>query len=621
MKKLLSAVLALALAASLAPAAFGAQATATRTEAAQVLAALDIMTGDPSGDLQLDRNVTRAEFVKLTIAASPYKDSVGDAASTAPYPDVPKSSWAAPWIQAGKEQGLVRGNLSGVFEPARPITFAEGATMALRLLGYQDADFSGKWPSGQMALCRTLKLDQGISLGAQENMKRSDALWLFYHLLTAKTKGGQVYLTTLGHTLTPSGEIDRVALINSAMEGPVVAEAGWQSTLPFDLTRAAVYRDGKASTLGAIASTDVVYWSGSMRTLWVYTDRITGKIRSLTPSTSAPTSVTVGGRAYLLETSAAAYALSDLGTFRIGDSCTLLLGRDGGVVAVRTPDATASVTYGIVTGVEPAAYTDAAGKSYTALSVQLTGTDGSPYSYQWTGAKADAPEAGDLVQITDGAQVRRIAAQALTGVVSADGTKIGTRPLASHVEILDTYGKTITGSVTPSRLAGVSLKDQMVRFYATNQQGELTHLILDDVTGDLHRYGVLTEVSEVSYGTLLSGTYSYDVGGAAQPPFVSQNAIWNLTKGPCQIKSGAAGIERIYNLTAVPLTGISGSTALAGGNRYTLADETAVYELRDKSYYRTDLTRVTDGYRLTGYCDKAESAGGRIRVIVAEAVK
>ena len=46
----------------------------------------------------------------------------------------------------------------------------------------------------------------------------------------------------------------------------------------------------------------------------------------------------------------------------------------------------------------------------------------------------------------------------------------------------------------------------------------------------------------------------------------------------------------------------------------------AVYELRNKKYYLTDLSRVTGGgYDLTGWYDKAASEGGRIRVIIAEA--
>lgn len=39
-------------------------------DAAQVLAALDIMVGDASGNLNLDASVTRAEFTKMAVAAS-----------------------------------------------------------------------------------------------------------------------------------------------------------------------------------------------------------------------------------------------------------------------------------------------------------------------------------------------------------------------------------------------------------------------------------------------------------------------------------------------------------------------------------------------------------------------
>ncbi len=46
------------------------------------------------------------------------------------------------------------------------------------------------------------------------------------------------------------------------------------------------------------------------------------------------TSVTVAGTSYKLATSSAAYALSDMGVFSIGDTVTLLLGQNGEAVGV-----------------------------------------------------------------------------------------------------------------------------------------------------------------------------------------------------------------------------------------------------------------------------------------------
>ena len=71
-----------------------------------------------------------------------------------------------------------------------------------------------------------------------------------------------------------------------------------------------------------------------MQTLWVYTDRVAGTIQELSPTPSNPTSVKVAGQTYEIETASAAYELSDLGSYQVGDTVTLLLGRNGGVAAV-----------------------------------------------------------------------------------------------------------------------------------------------------------------------------------------------------------------------------------------------------------------------------------------------
>ena len=74
--RLLSGLLALVLVLGLAPGALAAPPA--EEEAAQVLAALDIMVGDQNGDLALDRTITRAEFTKMTVAASTSRGTVGE---------------------------------------------------------------------------------------------------------------------------------------------------------------------------------------------------------------------------------------------------------------------------------------------------------------------------------------------------------------------------------------------------------------------------------------------------------------------------------------------------------------------------------------------------------------
>lgn len=618
-QRLLSGLLALVLVLGLAPAALAA--APTEDEAAQALAALDIMVGDQNGDLALDRTITRAEFTKLAVAASTSRDTVGDTVAVKPYPDVSQTHWAAPYIKAAVDLGLVEGDLRGYFNPDRTITLAEAVTVVLRLLGYEDSQFTGVWPSGQMAQYRALDLDEGISLGQDSQMTRRDAMYLFYNLLLTKNTSGTYYLNVLEPTLNlvnTAGELDRVALINSAMEGPVVATAGWQSDLPFAASTATVYRDGTAATLERIQNQDVLYWSESMRTVWAYSEKVTGTYQSASPSAAAPTSVTVAGRTYSIESTQAAYDLSDLGAYQVGDTVTLLLGRTGGVAAVGTGQSSGGVLYGVITAVASDSYDDGQGGTYNARTVTVAATDGGSYRYQTTNRSL---EAGQLVRVEPDSDtpVTRLSETRLTGRVSSDGERIGSYDLADNVQIIDTYEARTPIRVYPQRLAGVSLTGSMVRYYVLNAQGEISHLILNDVTGDIHQYGVITEVNEIDTEFALSSSYTYDVGGQ-ELVFGSASAVYNLSVGPCQVKMDTdSSIERLVNLTQRRLTSVSGTVAVGNDNReYTVSEIVAVYEVVGGEYQLSSLARVTGGdYTLTGWYDKAESAGGCIRVIVA----
>ena len=118
---------------------------------------------------------------------------------------------------------------------------------------------------------------------------------------------------------------------------------------------------------------------------------------------------------------------------------------------------------------------------------------------------------------------------------------------------------------------------------------------------------------------LIMSSYVYDIAGVPGV-YTSQTAIWNLEKGPCQVRTDGKTVERIYNLTGVALTAVDGRTAMAGTRTWTISDSVAVYEYRDENYYRSDLGRVTGGgYDLTGWYDKDQTQGGCIRVIIAEA--
>ena len=125
---------------------------------------------------------------------------------------------------------------------------------------------------------------------------------------------------------------------------------------------------------------DVYYYNTGLRTVWVYTDRAAGTVTAISPNTATPSSVTVGGNTYSIGTSSAAYKLSALGGFRVGDTALLLLGMDGSVVDVLSGSASSTVYYGMAEASEWATRLWAAPGSLSACPCpRLCGAESAPH--------------------------------------------------------------------------------------------------------------------------------------------------------------------------------------------------------------------------------------------------
>ena len=122
-KRIFAAALAACLTLALALPASAAGNAASLDEAVQAVTALGIVTDTGN----LSAKVTRAEFVTMAVKATPGGDGVGQAASS-PYPDVPYSHWAAPYVEAAVAAGYVNGYLDGTFHPDEEITLAQALT-------------------------------------------------------------------------------------------------------------------------------------------------------------------------------------------------------------------------------------------------------------------------------------------------------------------------------------------------------------------------------------------------------------------------------------------------------------------------------------------------------------
>lgn len=614
MKKFLALLLCAATLIGTLPAALAAEASDDVIQ--QVVGSIGIMVGDGSGNLDLDRTVTRAEYAKMLVMASSYKDKVSAVSNSSPFRDVPYSNWAAGYIKTAVQQSWLTGYLDGTYRPNNTVTLEEAATGCLKLLGYTTSDFSGSYPYGQLALYESLQLNTKVTATQGSQMTRRNMMYLFYNLLSADTKEGKTYGETLGYSLGTDGSIDYLSVLNDTMQGPYVVENGLSAIV--SSANKTVYRNGYASTADAIQKYDVVYYTGS--SIWAYANAVTGTYQSASPSAAAPTSVVVGGNTYSLATGEAKLALSTLGGLNVGDVITLLLGRDGTVVAALPAQDYAAEIVGVVTSVGTATYQNAVGNSYTARTITVAATDGNSYQVPCDKTSIDEEDFVSIGFGSSGTDVSALTSASLSGKVS--GYSIGTKTMSKDVRILDVLD-TVTKRVYASRLNGAVLDTSDVRYYKTNAAGEITDLILRDFTGDLYEYGIITGASEQSSGMTLSGSYTYLLAGEKKTISTSGKTL-GASAGPARLTiengqlSAVRALSQIKSPDSVNLLGVTKYS-----DSWLFADDCAVYLYANSNYSLLSLTELRNNfsaYNVTCYYDNATEDGGRIRIIVARSV-
>lgn len=105
-----------------------------------------------------DSTVTRAEYVAMAMRALG-ADNTYDRQI---FLDVPKNHWAAGYINAAYELGIISGS-NGLYEPDKAISYADAVVISVRLLGRNDAaEALGGYPGGYIAAAQKYKLLTGV---------------------------------------------------------------------------------------------------------------------------------------------------------------------------------------------------------------------------------------------------------------------------------------------------------------------------------------------------------------------------------------------------------------------------------------------------------------------------
>lgn len=158
---------------------------------------------DYNSEFSMDSLLTRAQFSKMAVMISGYRDSVATNLSISPFVDVTHKYWGAPYIHTAVTNGLINGYIDGTFKPENPINYEEALTIALKILGYTNSDFGSSWPNGQIGTATKIGLTDNLVANVGENIRRADAINILYNTLTTPAKGeASAFVNKLGYSIT-----------------------------------------------------------------------------------------------------------------------------------------------------------------------------------------------------------------------------------------------------------------------------------------------------------------------------------------------------------------------------------------------------------------------------------
>ena len=557
--------------------------------AVEVLSGLGIVSGGSDGNYYPDQGLTRAQFCKLAVLAEGHGDQVSGSAYRTLFSDVAGSHWAAPYINLACEEGLVSGYGNGTFGPDDPVTVGQAVTVVLRLLGYTTDQVGPFWPEDYMALGEQLGLLDGVSTDPDHALTRGEAALMLYALLGQSDSTGKDYIDNLCASKVENAVLlDTDAESGDGSEGMVEVYAnqnlswyepaadleglaGSRGTLlldqsgrvngflPDDTVRYTLIPDSVTAnringSYAVSGATPVVVddtlttfencWydladcpqltlyynqSGNLE-LVAATERtayagvtLTGYYESASPNTATPDTITLLGMELEVEES----AVSSLSAFAVGDKITVTL--DGGGAVISATAGGQTTLYGVL------------GEGQVELTCGLTAK----------GTVSSSAGAGDLVKVTSSG-VGKLSVSQVSGGSSLDlnvseGT-LGSIPLADSVRIYERAGTSVVTEIDLEDIQTATVKAADIDFYATDSNGLVSVLLLDDVTGSAYTYGLLTMGSRTEGSgtmTYTNRTVSVENGSGTTQEYITGQSGRTGTMGGIAVSSEGKAVSLV----------------------------------------------------------------------------
>lgn len=711
-------------------------------------AAIMELTGIVSGSqIKNKKQITRGEFARMVVKASPYGKKIKNKSTARIYSDVPLKHKQAVYIQIAAEKGYMTGYLGGKFKPDKPVTMREAVYGLLKLLGYKMEDFANGSSRARFQKYKELGLDQNVFLNEGDKLTRQDCTNLFYNLLKAKTKEGNMYGESFGYSLNEDGEIDTAKLFNKLTQGPLIVKKGWEKSLPIPLKRFKIYQEeildesrtipeysivyysselkklwvydkkvygiieevkkekgkireitiggqgypadlkdmggisgekqavkglpvvlflgkeeaaagvlpmetalwkngtgkekelqdkeitlyknGVLSDLSALEQNDVIYYSLPLKKVWAYNKKEYGTVEKILPSQSAPEEIIIEGKTYSLKNLPIGVNKSEGGfdknawgkhlsanKIKPGDNVVILFGYNSAVADILPFETMPLELSGYVLKVEQKAVIDQNKNAQVKNSIRFVDTGGTEREV-FTDQKNIVP--GNIIQVEF--KYGKSIVTKLT--ISSNNMDLVTKKIFSEdVKILDVENSSYA-RIYPRDLEGIPLTPEKVAYFKVNGKGQVSDLILRNVTGTLYQYGILKkaewpETTGEEPGGKTEGRFVIDLKGE-EAEYMGKFTELNITTGPKGFVIENNTVKKVIDLYEAAVAYIEGNQINTGKGVFRISSQTPVYLLKNGIYYITVLDSVSDlsKYHLIAYTEHAGWQGGQVKLMVA----
>ena len=439
-----------------------------------------------------------------------------------------------------------------------------------------------------------------------------------------------------------AGELEYIFLRSSAKSDSTTRVVKNKPNYSDDLAYT-VYKNGILAKGSDIRQYDVTTFDEASNVMYVSDARITGIYENVYPNRETPATITVMGHEFPVLSSAA----SDLSSFKIGDTITLLLSYNGQVAGAVEPSVAKSTAVGTVKSV------DKDSGATVVTSINMVDASGKPLELSgttsYTGSRAD-DMVGQLVTVSS-ASKGRLSLSKLTGKgsdapLNVDEKRMNTVKLSDNVKLYEQVGRSTLTEIELEDITRTTVPAEQITYVHKDYVGNADIVVFNDVTGDRYEYGffkVTTEGGQTDTEGNTTQRMDYVSIINALTPNGSSNLLMNngeslrnnkaggIVTGPART-DGKVTLGGFVELQSMDVKSsafdVDTMTVTTNSMIIPISDRVMCYNEATKEWFSVGEGKNDEDYvkalnlarafseNVTIYYDKTPDQGGKVRLVV-----